>query len=152
MRIAVVLVLVCVAGCDAKKPGVVAEREDGAADAAGSGSGKVAEASMTEAEHTAMMEGAVAMFTALGAAADASGGDCAKLTASLDRAMVEGRVFIDQAKRHKDDPEVTRRSEAWMQANNDRVMDPMMKFAGASQKCAGDPTFAAAMERFSTLE
>ena len=85
----------------------------------------------TDAEFEAMMGKAVAMFTAMGDAADKSGGDCAKLAASLEKVMADNADFIAQAKKYKDNPDMDKKGEEWMKAHQDQVMGPMMKVAGA---------------------
>lgn len=105
----------------------------------------------TDAEFEAMMGKAVAMFTAMGSAAEKSGGDCGKLATSLEKVMADNQSFIDQAKKYKDNPDMDKKGEAWMAAHQDQVMGPMMKVAGAGQKCAGDAKFMAVMEKLGEL-
>lgn len=105
----------------------------------------------TEAEFEAMMGKAVAMFTAMGDAADKSGGDCGKLAESLEKVMADNKDFIEQAKKYKDNPDMDKKGEEWMKAHQDQVMGPMMKVAGAGQKCAGDAKFMAVMEKLGEL-
>lgn len=105
----------------------------------------------SDAEFEAMMGKAVAMFTAMGDAADKAGGDCGKLAASLEKVMADNQGFIDQAKKYKDNPEMDKKGEEWMKAHQDQVMGPMVKVAGAGQKCAGDAKFMAVMEKLGEL-
>lgn len=105
----------------------------------------------TDAEFEAMMGKAVAMFKAMGDAADASGGDCGKLAGALEKVMADNKDFIEQAKKYKDNPDMDKKGEEWMKAHQDQVMGPMMKVAGAGQKCAGDAKFMAVMEKLGEL-
>jgi hypothetical protein len=105
----------------------------------------------TDAEFEAMMGKAVTMFTAMGAAADASAGDCGKLATSLEKVMADNKDFIEQAKKYKGNPDMDKKGEEWMKAHQDQVMGPMMKVAGAGQKCAGDAKFMAVMEKLGEL-
>jgi len=105
----------------------------------------------TDAEFEAMMGKAVVMFTAMGAAADKSGGDCGKLAESLDKVMTDNQDFIGMAKKYKGNPETDKKGEEWMKAHQDQVMGPMMKVAGAGQKCSTDAKFQAVMAKLGAL-
>lgn len=106
---------------------------------------------LSDAEFEALMGRVVAMFNAMGDAADKHGADCAKLGAALEKVITDHRPVIDEAKKFEQDSAMNQRAETWMKDHQDAVMTPMMKVAGASQKCAGDPTFQKAMEKMNDL-
>jgi len=97
------------------------------------------------------MEQAVAMFEAMGAAADNAGADCGKLADGLDQVMNDNSAFIASAKKYKNNPDMDKRGEEWMKVHQDQVMGPMMKVAGAGQKCSTDAKFMAVMQRLSKI-
>ncbi len=106
---------------------------------------------LTGAEFDALMGKAVAMFTAMGDAADKSGDDCGKLAASLDKVLADNQPFMAEMRKYKDNEEMNRMAEEWMKVHQAEVMTPMMKVAGAGQKCADHPEFAKVMEKFSEM-
>ena len=112
---------------------------------------EVATAGPTDEEFERMMEQAVAMFDAMGAAADANPNDCGKLADAIEQVLTDNEAFLAEARRYHDSPEMDQKGEAWMKANQDRVMAPMMKVATAGQKCASDAKFMAVMERLGKL-
>ncbi|MBK9036783.1 MAG: hypothetical protein IPL61_36960 [Myxococcales bacterium] len=112
----------------------------------------VAPAELTDAEFETMMTQALAMFGAMGSAADAAGGDCGKLADGIDRVMNDNQPFIQSMKKYKGDEAMDKRAEAWMKDHMDEVMEPMMKVGAAGQNCADDPKFQATMQQFEDLE
>lgn len=106
---------------------------------------------LSDAEFDALMGRVVAMFTAMGDAADKHAADCAKLGAALEKVLVDHRPVIDEAKKFEQDEAMNQRAEAWMKDHQDQVMPPMMKVASAGQKCASDPAFQRAMEKMQAL-
>jgi len=108
-------------------------------------------ATPSDAEFEVMMEQAVAMFEAMGAAADNAGADCGKLADGLDQVMNDNSAFIASAKKYKNNPDMDKRGEEWMKVHQDQVMGPMMKVAGAGQKCSTDAKFMAVMQRLSKI-
>lgn len=113
--------------------------------------GSYASRPVADADVDALMGQAVAMFAAMGDAADQAGGDCGKLAAALEQIMGDHEAFIAEAKAWNGNAEMDRRGEEWMNSHQDEVMGPMMKVAGEGQKCASDPAFMAAMEKLSAV-
>jgi 3-oxoacyl-ACP reductase-like protein len=107
-------------------------------------------ASLSDADFEAMMQQAVGMFAALGAAADNSAGDCGKLADLVDQAMVDHHPFIAAIGKYKGDAAMDKRSNDWISAHPD-AMTPVTKFAGAASKCTSDPKFTATMKRLGDL-
>ncbi len=105
---------------------------------------------MGDAEFEAMMQDTLAMFEAMGAAADASAGDCGQFATGLEQTMVDHQAIIARAKSLKGNADIDQRSQAWMQSHAD-AMAPVMKFAAAAQPCADDPRFQVVMQKLSEL-
>lgn len=105
----------------------------------------------SQSEFDAMMLQAVAMFEAMGQAADAAGGDCGKLADGIDRVFDAHRDFITTAQRYKDNPEMDRMGEAWMKDHGDQVMPAMVKLGNASGPCMSDPRFVEVMKRMEAI-
>jgi hypothetical protein len=106
---------------------------------------------MSDADFEALMARVVAMFDAMGAAADKHGSDCGELADALDTVITGHRPLIAEVKAFEKDPAMNQRGEVWLKDHQDRIMTPMMKVAGASQKCADDPKFQKTMEKMNDL-
>ncbi len=106
----------------------------------------------SDAEFEALMIKSLAMFDAMGAAADAAGSDCGKLAAGLDHVLDDNQEFMASARKWKGNADMDRRAEAWMKNHVDEIMPVMMKIVTAGQQCAADPAFAATMRRFDELK
>jgi hypothetical protein len=113
--------------------------------------GSSASSAMSDADFEALMARVVAMFDAMGAAADKHGGDCGKLADALDKVITDHRPLVAEVKAFEKDPAMNQRGEAWLKDHQDRIMTPMMKVAGMSQRCADDPRFQKTMEKMNEL-
>lgn len=107
---------------------------------------------VSDAEFEAMMNRALGMFDAMGAAADAAAGDCHKLAVGFNQVIDDNQAFLDDARRWKDDPAMDARAEAWMKDRMDGMMPVMMKIGTAGQQCSGDAEFQAVMQRLDELK
>lgn len=99
-----------------------------------------------------MMRTAIAMFTAMGEAAEAGGKDCGKVAAGLERVLDRHAGFIADAKRLQREPALKQRSEAWMAEHKDEILAPLTKFTAVVQHCVADPAFTKVMARLSALD
>ena len=154
MKLATVaVVLACACGGSAKKPAPAPSNQPvlEAAPPPPVEDPPVVAPAMSDEAFEAMMAQAVAMFTAMGAAADAAGADCGKLADGIDQVMGDNQPFIASMAQYKDDEAMDKRAQEWMQGHMDEVMQPMMKVGTAGQQCASDPKFQATMKRFEEM-
>ena len=108
--------------------------------------------SVSDADFEAMMNRAMAMFDAMGAAVDAAAGDCHRLSVGFNQVIDDNQAFLDDAKRWKDDAEMDKRAEEWMKGKMEAMMPVMMKIGTAGQQCSGDAEFQAVMKRMDELK
>jgi len=149
MRMVAVVSLVAALGCSTSKPATAPMPQNKPA--------PVAEAeptpapppsSLTAEQLETMMVKAVAMFNAMGAATDAAGADCGKLTDALNAVLDDNASIVAEIKRFENDEDVKQRGEAWVKDHMEEVMAPLMKIATAGQRCASDAKFQAFQQRF----
>lgn len=151
MRIFAAALLIAVLGCSKSKPATTPPPQPEPApivEAEPEPAPPPPAAPLTDAEFAAMMDQALAMFNAMGAAVDAAGDSCSKLAAGLNRVLDDHAAFVATAKQRQNDEDVKARGEEWMKSHMDEVMAPMMKVATAGQKCTNDAAFAAFQKRF----
>ena len=106
---------------------------------------------LTDAEFDRLVRDAVTMFTKMGVVADAAGTDCGKLATGVEQVMNQHRPFIASMKGYKENPDLTRRLEAWMEDHQAAILDPMMKVTNASSHCMNHPRFKATLERLGAI-
>lgn len=106
---------------------------------------------MADAEFDAVMDQLVAMLHEIAAAFERANGDCGKGAAGLEKVLADNQAFLDKMRTYRDNPEMTRKAEEWMQGHLNEVMQPAMRMAELGQKCANDPQFAAAMKKMEEL-
>ena len=143
--IAMLAVSVAALGCGGKKD------KDKATAVAPTGSAPAAGGTMSQADFEANMGKAMAMFTAMGDAADKAGGDCGVLASSIDKILVDNNDFIEHVKKWDADPSMKAKGDEWMKAHQSEMMGPMMKVGAAGQKCSTDAKFMAVMEKLENL-
>jgi hypothetical protein len=107
-------------------------------------------AKLSDAELDALMHDAVALFQALGVAAAAANGDCAKMAAAIDQVVADHADFMQRAHAIDDDPDTEDRGDAWMKAHEAEVKPVFTRFFDELTKCQGDPAVEAAVEKLSS--
>ncbi len=107
---------------------------------------------MSDAEFEATMKQMLTLIGQMGSAVDAAGGDCGKLADGMEKVLTDNTAFIEKMKTYKDSADMQKKSGEWMQNHMAEVMGPGMKIAEASQKCASDAKFAAAMKKMEALQ
>jgi len=107
---------------------------------------------VSDAEFEGLMNKAIAMFNAMGAAADAAGDDCHTLSVGFNQVLDDNRAFIDDVNRWEGNAAMNARAEAWMKPRIDQMMPAMMKIGTATTKCASDAEFQTVMKRMDELK
>ncbi|MCE9572506.1 MAG: hypothetical protein K8W52_05065 [Deltaproteobacteria bacterium] len=107
-------------------------------------------ARMSDEEFEGMMRDTVALFEAMGNAADASGGDCDKLAAGLDQALADHHAVVERARALKGNADIDKRADAWL-SSHDEAVAPVQKVAQAGQHCGDNAAFQAVMKKFDTM-
>ena len=104
-----------------------------------------------DARFEAMMQTAVAMFTALGRAAQIGGRDCGKVADGRARVLDEHQEFLSIATQLQEDAELKQRGEAWMEAHRDEIATPISQIGEAVHHCASDAKFIAVVKRLEAM-
>ncbi|MCL4224440.1 MAG: hypothetical protein KJZ91_08160 [Myxococcales bacterium] len=73
--------------------------------------------------------------------------DCGALAAALDALLTEHQPLFDELARHGADPEVERRTQAWMATQAPRLDGAMTRARPALERCRGDARLRAVFDR-----
>lgn len=151
MRALALAVLIIAGACSKPRPAAAPMPENRPEPAEPAQARAAPPPSNADARFEAMMQSAVAMFVAMGRAAEAGGSDCGKVADGIGRVLDQHQTFLADAKRLQQDAELKKRGEVWMSEHSAEIMAPIQQVGAAAQRCASDARFIAVVKRLEAL-
>lgn len=105
----------------------------------------------TDADYERIFNLGLQFFDELGVSIEASGTDCKKMAAELDRLFAKYQPLNEDSKKLEGQPDFEKRMEAFMTQHEERVKAATAKIGAGMQACGDDAGVQAAMQRFDQM-